>query len=104
MYIILKTLITAGIIVGVSELAKRSTVAASLLLSLPLTSVLALSWIATMSTEIFWLVIPSLAFFVILPGLIKIGVKFMPAMTLAAISVAVLYWGGFALYRLVAGR
>jgi hypothetical protein len=40
MYFALKTLITALVIVGASELAKRSALASAILLSLPLTSIL----------------------------------------------------------------
>jgi len=66
MYFIVKTLITACIIVGVSELAKRSVFASAFLLSLPLTSLLAFIWIyiesndsakiINMSYAVFWLV------------------------------------------------
>ena len=45
MYIILKTLISAIIIVAVSEIAKRYTWTAAIIVSLPLTSLLAFVWL-----------------------------------------------------------
>ena len=45
MYLFLKTLITAAIIVSVSEIAKKYTWAAAILVSLPLTSLLAFIWL-----------------------------------------------------------
>ena len=44
-YIIIKTLLTAVIIVGISELGKRYTTFAALLAALPLTSLLAMIWL-----------------------------------------------------------
>lgn len=80
-YFIFKTLITAVVIAGVSEISKRFTFLASILAALPLTSILIFMWmyleqndvqkISTMSLEIFFLVIPSLVFFLILPLLLK---------------------------------
>jgi hypothetical protein len=106
---LVKTLITALIIAGASELAKRYTLASALLVSLPLTSILTLIWIyydskdtqqiVTMSYSIFWLVIPSLAFFLVLPALIKLNLQFVPAIALSCIVTAILYGAGFWLYR-----
>lgn len=45
MYFLIKTLITALIVAAVSELARRYTVWAALLASLPLTSILAFIWV-----------------------------------------------------------
>lgn len=94
MYSIIKILITAGVIVGVSELGKRFSPIAAILASLPLTSVLAMIWlyydtrdaqkVIDLSTNIFWAVLPSLVFFVALPMLLKAGVKFGLAMILAS--------------------
>ncbi|RIK92287.1 MAG: hypothetical protein DCC73_12880 [Proteobacteria bacterium] len=113
MYVIVKILISAMIITAVSELAKRSTFAAAILVSLPLTSILAFSWIywesrnaekiAAMSYEVLWFVIPSLAFFLTLPALLRFGVKFLPAMMLSSLLVAVLYAAMMWLLRFVKG-
>ena len=42
MYLIIKTILSALIIVAVSEIAKKYTLAAAIILSVPLTSILAL--------------------------------------------------------------
>jgi hypothetical protein len=105
-YFILKTIISALVIVAIAEIAKRSTVAGALIASLPLTSLLAFVWlysdthdvaqIASLSVDIFWLVIPSLALFLALPLFIRLGWGFWLSL-LAAISVTaacylVLFW------------
>jgi hypothetical protein len=85
-----KVLITAVLVIGISELAKRSSLAGALLASLPLTSLLALIWLyrdtgdamqaADLARGIFWLVLPSLAFFVVFPAGVRAGWGFWPAM------------------------
>lgn len=100
-YIIFKTLITAIIITTVSELSKRFSFISSLLAALPLTSILIFFWvyveqkdlqkITTMSTEIFFLVIPSLAFFLILPLLIKKGLGFYTAFSIDVVVTFLIY-------------
>jgi hypothetical protein len=101
MYLTLKVLISALIILAVSEIAKRSTLFGALVASLPLTSILALIWlyqdtrdvdrVATLSSEIVWLVIPSLILFIALPLLLKRGVAFYPALCGAALCTALGY-------------
>ena len=95
-YTIIKVLLTALIVVAISEIGKRSTLFASLVASLPLTSILAILWlyIDTGSTEkvmnlslgIFWIVIPSIVFFLALYALLKNGLGFPQAM-LASIAI-----------------
>ena len=91
---IIKTLLTAGLIVLVSEVSKRSTFIGGLVASLPLVSFLAMIWlyldtrdsgkVAALSTSIFWLVLPSLVFFLSLPPLLKLKMNFYLTFTLAA--------------------
>ena len=88
-YFVFKTLATALLIAGISEISKRFTFLASVLASLPLTTVLVFTWIyveqkdlpkiSVMSMEVFFLVIPSLVFFLILPLLFKAGLGFFSA-------------------------
>jgi hypothetical protein len=90
---IIKLVISAAIIVAVSEVSKRSSLLGGLLASLPLTSFLAMLWIyhdtkdpakvASLSTSIFWLVLPSLVFFVALPALLKFHLNFYASFALA---------------------
>jgi len=94
-YTVLKFAISAALIVGISEISKRSSFLGGLLGSLPLVSLLALVWlyrdthdpakVAALSTSIFWLVLPSLALFIALPVLLKRGVAFYPALGTAVV-------------------
>lgn len=101
MYYIIKTLITALVVAGISELSRRYSMMAALLASLPLTSILAFIWIyyetrdvkqiIDLSYSIFWLVIPSLLFFIMVPLLLKAGVKFIPSLLIATIVMSIGY-------------
>lgn len=101
MYYVLKVALSALVIVIVSEVAKRSSLFGALVAALPLTSLLAFIWmqvektdvkiIADLSSSIFWLVIPSLLFFVLFPLLLNRGVPFWPSFLAAAASTAGAY-------------
>ena len=81
MYYVLKVLISAILIVIISELSKKSTFLGAILTSIPLVSVLAFIWIyvdtknvetiSKLSISTLWLVIPSLVLFIALPVLLK---------------------------------
>ena len=68
---IVRILLTAAVVVAVSEIAKRNTLSAAALASLPLTSLLAFVWlyldtgdtqrVADLPKVFFWLVLPSLS-------------------------------------------
>ncbi|MFA6534238.1 MAG: DUF3147 family protein [Patescibacteria group bacterium] len=97
----LKIIISALIILGVSELGKRFTAAAAIAASLPLVSILGLIWlyndtkdiqkIISLSVSIFWAVLPSLLFFIILPILLKSGVRFGWAMVCSSVAMFIAY-------------
>ena len=99
----LKIALTTAIIVAVSELAKRSSFWAAALASLPLTSLLALVWlyvdtgntqkVAALSLGIFWLVIPSLLLFVLLPLLLRAGWGFWASLSTSSVATAATYFG-----------
>jgi len=83
-WLITKYLITAGIIVGVSEVAKRHDKLGALLVALPTVTVLAMIWfyvegqpnekIANHARYTFWYVLPTLPMFLVFPLLIdRIG-------------------------------
>ncbi|MEQ9619716.1 MAG: DUF3147 family protein [Deltaproteobacteria bacterium] len=101
LYIAVKTILTALVIVGISELGKRHTTFAALLAALPLTSLLAMIWlyvdtgdsgsIADLSIAIFWLVLPTLLFFLILPWLLRNGYNFWLSMTVSALVMIAFY-------------
>jgi hypothetical protein len=93
--------ITSAIIVAVAEIAKRNTVWAALVVSLPLTSLLAFIWlyadtrdserIATLSQSIFWLVLPSLALFLLLPFLLRLGWGFWVSLSFSCVVTVAFY-------------
>ena len=99
----IKVLVTAVVVVAVSELGKRSSFWGAVLASLPLTSLLAFVWlyrstgnveaISSLSHSIFWLVLASLPLFLILPALLKNGVSFWPAFAASCVATAGLYFG-----------
>jgi hypothetical protein len=85
-----KVLLTAVVVVAVSEIAKRSSLWGAILASLPLTSLLAFVWlyletgdtqaIGALSQGIFWLVLASLPLFLVLPLLLRQGWPFWPSL------------------------
>jgi len=101
--LIIKAVVTAIVVVAVSEIAKRSTLWAALIASLPLTSLLAFVWlyletgnthnIMALSHGIFWLVLASLPLFLILPALLRCGVHFWPALGIACMLTVGVYYG-----------
>lgn len=91
---LIKVLVSAIIIVAVTEVTKRGgTFWGGVLASLPVTSLFAFIWlyaetrnaaqISSLSTAIFWLVLPSLTLFITLPVLLNRGVAFPLALTIA---------------------
>lgn len=101
MQFLIKVVVSALIIAAVAELGKRISAIAALLASLPMNSVLAMIWlyrdtgnvqkIAELSTGIFWAVLPSLLFLILLPQLLKSGVKFWSALVLSSIAMFAAY-------------
>lgn len=99
----IKVLVTAIVVVAVSELGKRSSFWGAVLASLPLTSLLAFVWlyrgtgdteaIASLSHAIFWLVLASLPMFLVLPALLRNGVWFWPALGASCLVTVGLYFG-----------
>lgn len=92
-YYLVKVAVTTLLIVLISEIAKRSTLAGAILASVPLISVLAIIWlyvdtkdvtkVTDLATSVFWLVLPSLALFVTLPLLLKQGMNFYPSISIS---------------------
>lgn len=101
MYLALKFGLSAALIVAVSELAKRSSLMGALVASLPMTSILAMVWlysetsdaprVAALSSGIFWLVLPSLVLFLSLPVLLRTGLGFYASLALSSVLTAVSY-------------
>lgn len=97
LYYLAKLLVSAAIIVAVSEVAKVNAGLGALIKSLPLISILAMIWIyidtrntgiiAQLSASTFWLVLPTLPMFLVLPALLKSGMGFYASL---GISIAVM--------------
>lgn len=97
----IKVLVTAIVVVTVAELAKRNSLWAAALASLPLTSLLAFIWlyidtgdaqrIALLSSQIFWLVVPSLLLLVLLPVLLRAGWNFWLSLAISAVATGAAY-------------
>ncbi len=86
MFILFKYLITAGIIVLVSEVAKRADKVGALIAALPFVTILVMIWlhvenqgsekIANHAYYTFWYVLPTLPMFLLLPWILRKGVDF----------------------------
>ena len=97
-----KVAVTASVVVAVAELGKRSSFWGAVLASLPLTSLLAFVWlhldsgssqaVARLSHSIFWLVLPSLPLFLVLPLLLESGWSFWPSLGAACIGTVAAYF------------
>ncbi len=98
LYYAIKVIVSALLIVAISEIAKRSSGFAALVASLPLTSLLAFVWmhfesspperIGDLSLQIFWLVLPSLVLFLVLPFLLRHGLGFWASLILSVALTA----------------
>ena len=101
LYLIAKALLSGVIIMAASEAAKRSPAYGALIVSLPLISILAMIWlwrdtgdnerIAALSEGAFWLVLPTLPMFLVLPALLRNGVTFPVSIALACVLTVGLY-------------
>jgi hypothetical protein len=107
----LKTLISAVIIALASELAKRSTVLAALIIALPLNSMLAFSLlyadtqdgaqVAALARSVLLLIVPSLVYFVLLPLAMRQGLGYWPASAIAVLATILANGLWFALLRAI---
>lgn len=108
MYLLLKAVISGAIVALASEAARRSTLLGAILVSLPLTSILAVTWlyrdtndtdqVASLSWSILWVIVPSLVFFVALPVALRSGLGFAASLLVACGLTALAYalWLGAA--------
>jgi len=100
---IVKIFLTAVIIALISYIGKRYTTAGAILASLPLTSLLAIIWlyvetgdlqnISKLSGTVFWMVIPSLVFFVSLPFFLKLKLNFWLSLGSSSVLTFLAYTG-----------
>ncbi|PLX19073.1 MAG: hypothetical protein C0601_02890 [Candidatus Muiribacterium halophilum] len=101
-YLLTKVSLTAILVALISEVSKRFSLLGAIFASIPLTSVLAMIWlyheskdikkVIDLSQDIFYLVIPSLVFFIALPLLLKKGVSFYPSMFISLGIMSFFYY------------
>ena len=99
--LVLKFLLSASVIVGAAELAKRNVSLGALLCALPLTSLLVMIWtwvdtgdqakVVALNWSILAYTIPSFVLFIAFPSFLKAGLDFWSALLLACLVTAVVY-------------
>ncbi|MBL66683.1 MAG: hypothetical protein CML14_11030 [Puniceicoccaceae bacterium] len=99
---LVKLLVSALIIVLVSEVSKKLPLIGSLIASIPLISVLGMIWmygekvnvskIASHAEGTFWYVLPSLPMFLVLPWMLRKGINFPISLTVGVALTGVLYF------------
>ncbi len=100
-YLIVKAALSGIIIMIVSELSRRNPTIGALIASLPLISILAFIWlwrdtsdterIAAQAEATFWYIFPSIPMFLALPAMLRNGVGFWAALSIACGLTLVLY-------------
>lgn len=100
-YYLVKLFLSAGVIVVVTEVARRNNAAASIIHSLPLVSLLAFVWLYCETKDsaligrhafgTFWFVLPTLPMFLLMPWLIKKLGGFWPALGAGIALTVILY-------------
>ncbi len=103
---LLKAAITVVLVLAAAVLSRRPGLAGALVASLPLTSLLVLGWlyfdtrdprqVADLAMNIFWFVLGSLPFFVVLALCLRGGINVVLSFLLAAIAgfagVSIVQW------------
>ena len=97
----IKIAIPVAVLVVAAEVARRSTLLGALVVSLPLTSLLAIVWlwrdthdverVARFAGEIPWLVLPSLAVFFVFPAMLRRGYAFPSSLVVGCVASALAY-------------
>ena len=97
-----KVLTSVIIILVATELSKKSTIVAAVVLALPIVSIISLTWIwletkdinkiTNLSLQIFWVVLPSLPMFLILPFLLSKDVGFFLSLVSGMVVTVILFY------------
>jgi hypothetical protein len=100
-YYLIKLLVSAAIIVAVTEVAKINATLGGLIKSLPLVSLITLIWIyvetqdtakiSTLSISTFWFVLPTLPMFIVLPALLRQQWSFWTSLGASVIVMLLCY-------------
>ena len=104
-----KGIFSGAVIVAASELAKKSTIFGALVISLPLASIMSMTWlyndtkdneqVADFAESILWLVIPSMVLFLTLPFLLRRGWEFESAMGVGIVLTIIAYAAGIGIAK-----
>ena len=110
MNLLVKAVISGVLVAVILEISRRNVTLAALLGALPIVSLLAILWmyhdthnvnqIATFSMGVFWYVLPSLIFFVLLPVLLRAA--HLPFYVALLLSAAATILGFFVMKAIVA--
>lgn len=102
MQFLIKTFVSAIIIASIATISKKLPTFGAIIASLPLTSILAMIWlyqdtkdvskIIDLSYSIFWIIIPSLVFFIVLPLFLKRHVNFYLSLFSSSIIMIISYY------------
>ena len=106
LYLLIKAAISGAIVAAVSEIARRYPGWGGLVASLPLTSLLAMTWlyrdtadagrVADLSASTFWFFLPSMPLFVALPLLLRNGLGFWVSLAIVVVGTlgvyALMFW------------
>ena len=97
---IIRAAVSGLIIALVSLVARRSPAVGALIASLPLISLLAMTWLwldkrdttllAAQSEATFWYVLPSLPMFLLIPWMLRTGIAFWPALAAGCVLTILL--------------
>jgi hypothetical protein len=101
LYLTIKAALSGVIIAAASESARRSPALGALIVSLPLTSLLALIWlwhdagdtqrVAALAQSTFWYVLPTLPMFLVMPALLRHGTGFWITLAIGCALTIALY-------------
>ena len=101
LYLIAKAVLSGIIIVAASKVAERSPFYGAFIVSLPLVSILTLVWlwrdtadsekVAALSEGAFWLALPTLPMFLLLPVMLRHGFAFWHALAVSSAFTAIFY-------------
>ena len=101
-FYLIKLIISLILILAISEIGKQNTFFSALLASLPIISIISIIWIyidtnniekiINFSHNILWLIIPSLIFFITLPILLKIEIKFIFSLFISIFFTVLSYY------------
>jgi uncharacterized membrane protein (GlpM family) len=100
--LVIRALLSGALVVAIGELAKRNNFTAAIVHSLPLISLLAVTWLFTETrdtalvarhmTGTFWFVLPTLPMFLVAPWLLRSGWSFWAALGTGTLLTVALYF------------